>query len=86
MHSGLKEEENLLSFEIRLDAIMTECFISLESSYVDVETVQFQEGFDLKPKTFQSRKGGSIPQDSARRLKELLALAAVSVLQHIWDN
>lgn len=52
------------------------------SSYIDVETVQFKEGVDLNLKTLRSRKGGSVPQECARRLKELLPSAAVNVLQH----
>lgn len=85
-HDGLQEDENSVFSIILLGAIMTDCIISTEStfldasSYIKVKTVQFKQGVDLNSKTLPSRKEDPIPQGSAKCPKELFLSAAVNFL------
>lgn len=86
-HDGVQKNENSISFVITLDAIMTDCVMSFESTlinaynFVDCNSLQFKEGIDIRMKTFGNRNGGSIPQKRTRRLEQLLPHAATKFLQ-----
>lgn len=86
-HDGLKGDEEIVLSKKELDAVITACIVSIEStslepcSFVDVEKDQLKEVVDLKLRRLQSRKRSFI-EKNARRLKEHLASAVVNVLQH----
>lgn len=86
-HDCLKEYCSSVSSVVGLDAVMTDCIMSLESTFhdasssVNVDFVQLVESVDLNSKTLRSRIESSNPPESASRLKELLTSVAVIILQ-----
>lgn len=77
---------------IGLNAVVTDCIMSVESlfldgsNYDDVETVQLKDGAGLDSITLRSLNRSSKPQKSARRLKELLLFTADNVLQDCFEK
>lgn len=78
----MKGDENTLSFVVRLDAVMTDFIILLESTfldgsrYIDVKVFEIEEDVDLNSKTLRRRKGALTSQGSAGHAKQVLLTAS----------
>lgn len=87
IYNGLELYEHYFSSAINLDAVLIDCIMStgstfLEaSSYIEFHSVQLMEAVKLISKTLQCRKGGSIPKESAARMKTVAPSAADNLLQ-----